>query len=819
MAEKITIAELDIDTDALVKKALETSKSIADLRKENKLLAEQGQKNTEQYLKNEVAVKTLNTEYNQQKKILGQLINENKEFTSTEEALNTALNKENKTIEQTRKNNKELLALRNKIDTTTEAGQKQLTAVNKKLNENNELIKENVSNYEQQKIGIGDYEGAIKRAIPSLGGIIDGLKGAKEGFVAKGQAMKGATAGLGGTTKALKLFRIALISTGIGAIVVALGTLISAFASTQKGIDTINRALAPLKGAFEGIIGVIQDISLNVFGQLGDRFTVIKNGILGGLDSIRLAWNKAFGTQEDVERVQIEIKNRIEETALAQERLNKKNQELKDIMSGATERIKESAKAQQQVQKLTEEIEKAEIKLIKDRSESLRLIKEQNKIAEDTTKTEKEREISAKRAIAETEKILAQEQGIIDLKIKKLELSQSQNDTDREGEKEMAELIAKRNEKETQALEMQTTLTNKLNTIRSQGEAKRQKEADEKLKKQEEEKEKKLAEEQAELDRIKAFDDKKNELQDSLEIQRAEKEREKEEIRLQQEQEKQLEELERLQLNKEEKEELQLLLEEQFREKEKELRKKYIDEEIKEEQRRKKELVSIRNQVFDASVRLFGEETKLGKATLLLKALFSAQESAMELKRITFKKKVAVANSSTAVAEGTAQTAKVGFPQNIPLLIAFATQVAGVISAIKSVSSPTIPKFEKGGLQEIGGKRHSQGGTKFVGEDGTTFEAERGELIGVMSRSASEKFKEFNDYWTPSFGRGNNFGKFESGGLINPVATSIQDKNSQAIDVARMIESQIEKVKIVQVVDDVTDAQVIQTEIRSRADI
>ena len=36
------------------------------------------------------------------------------------------------------------------------------------------------------------------------------------------------------------------------------------------------------------------------------------------------------------------------------------------------------------------------------------------------------------------------------------------------------------------------------------------------------------------------------------------------------------------------------------------------------------------------------------------------------------------------MAEGSAQTAKIGFPQNIPMLIGYAAQAAGIFSAIRS---------------------------------------------------------------------------------------------------------------------------------------
>ena len=79
-----------------------------------------------------------------------------------------------------------------------------------------------------------------------------------------------------------------------------------------------------------------------------------------------------------------------------------------------------------------------------------------------------------------------------------------------------------------------------------------------------------------------------------------------------------------------------------------------------------------------------GAETKAGKAALIAKQILAAQEMIQEARKtITFSSLVA-ARSSAAVAEGTAQTAKIGFPQNIPMLIAYALQAVGIISAISS---------------------------------------------------------------------------------------------------------------------------------------
>ena len=78
-----------------------------------------------------------------------------------------------------------------------------------------------------------------------------------------------------------------------------------------------------------------------------------------------------------------------------------------------------------------------------------------------------------------------------------------------------------------------------------------------------------------------------------------------------------------------------------------------------------------------------GAESKIGKAAFIAQQILNAKALIGEIqKTITFST-LAASRSTVAVAEGTAQTAKVGFPQNIPLLIGYAAQAAGIIGAIR----------------------------------------------------------------------------------------------------------------------------------------
>jgi hypothetical protein len=115
--------------------------------------------------------------------------------------------------------------------------------------------------------------------------------------------------------------------------------------------------------------------------------------------------------------------------------------------------------------------------------------------------------------------------------------------------------------------------------------------------------------------------------------------------------------------------------------------KKESEERIKIEQEEAVKKTQAKEMAFNQAVSIAGAESKLGKALLIAKQIQSAKELAIEVgKTITFSTQAA-ARSTVAIAEGTAQTAKIGFPQNIPMLIGYAAQAVGIFSAIRSATS------------------------------------------------------------------------------------------------------------------------------------
>jgi hypothetical protein len=93
--------------------------------------------------------------------------------------------------------------------------------------------------------------------------------------------------------------------------------------------------------------------------------------------------------------------------------------------------------------------------------------------------------------------------------------------------------------------------------------------------------------------------------------------------------------------------------------------------------------LNTKKQATDAIIGLFGAETEVGRAATVIKQVLAAQEMIMEAKKTIFFGKTALAKGAVAIAEGSAQTAKIGFPQNIPMLIGYAVQAAGIIMAIR----------------------------------------------------------------------------------------------------------------------------------------
>ncbi len=119
---------------------------------------------------------------------------------------------------------------------------------------------------------------------------------------------------------------------------------------------------------------------------------------------------------------------------------------------------------------------------------------------------------------------------------------------------------------------------------------------------------------------------------------------------------------------------------------------------------------NIRNATFDQAVKLAGEDSRLGKAILVAKTILAAKENILEVKKTLLKAQQASteagvdgAKAGSNVATGFSETLKAGFPQNIPLLIAYAAQAIAIISAVKAAVGKTKQAAASAGASGGGG--------------------------------------------------------------------------------------------------------------------
>lgn len=175
-------------------------------------------------------------------------------------------------------------------------------------------------------------------------------------------------------------------------------------------------------------------------------------------------------------------------------------------------------------------------------------------------------------------------------------------------------------------------------------------------------------------------------------------------------------------------------------------------------------------------------------------------------KAAKFMKMLAIAEAVANLQVAATASAKIGFPQNIPMLIGLATQAAGIMSKLKSliIPEPNV-KLAKGGL--IGGKPHSSGGTVFQGSDGSIFEAERGEYLAVVNKHDATRaamLDAINQTHGVPFGK--TTGYFARGGVQMPQPRSDFDRNSTD-DIIRETVATITSIPVVVSERDITTTQ------------
>tara|TARA_R110000744_G_scaffold152955_2_gene267224 strand:+ start:1868 stop:4924 length:3057 start_codon:yes stop_codon:yes gene_type:complete len=329
---------------------------------------------------------------------------------------------------------------------------------------------------------------------------------------ALGAATKGTAGSFNIASKAAKIFKFALAATGIGAIVVILGTLITAILSTQRGADAMTRVMAPLKEVLATIFGLIQKVGLKVFDKLKDaindpgqalkdlgnafkkniinRFTAAVNlvklqgrAMVVSFKALGLGIKKALagvpllGKGIDIDQVNKDLAEVKAETIQIAKEL-KDNliqvgtgldptqiQAIADAGKEFADQMSIAAERGSRIAELTIEIEEADTGLNRAKEKGNRLFEEQKKIAEDVLLTDGQRikaAQEAQRILKETEKIQIDQ---LDRQIKLAKIKTEANDTSLADKKEIEELEAKKEALVATGIGKSIELRNKENAI------------------------------------------------------------------------------------------------------------------------------------------------------------------------------------------------------------------------------------------------------------------------------------------------------------------------------------------------------------------
>lgn len=901
---KVVIAELELDITALLKSTSDLKKEIDELKNTQKDLAASGDKSSEAFVANEAVLKSLNSAYASNIKVIQESGQATKTQADQAQLLTMALNTEATSIAEARQQNQLLNKMRNETNVSTIEGKAQLEALNAKLDENNNFIKANGDQYLQQKINIGNYKEGIKEAFQEMN-IFNGGIG---GFIQRSQEAGGVTnllsnsfggmiQGIMGITRA----SLAFIATPIGAVIAAIGLVVGALVnylkSSQEGIDAVTSVTRPLQAIMSSLIGVLQNVGKFLFEAFSNpkkTLTELYDFVKQNLINRFTAFGKIL--EGIIELDFKKVTNGVLQAGTGVENLTSK------IQNGAKATGKfldEAIKKGQEIDALKKQIERSELAYQRQQIKTNDLIDQQLLISKDTSKSFSERAAASNEIIRLTTELSKKEEEIIQKKIKALQLEYSMKDaksiTIAEQQK-LIDLEKQLDEAQDRGLNARLEQTKVLSGLKKEQEAQAKEAQAKELERQNKAIEAQLTKSRQEIELFKVKESEKSKTaEQQYQFNKQIYDKENADLKLQYDKGKisKLQyETDKLKLSQTFAQqnadtllqfanaELNLFLENN---KSKLIGAKILTDELLAEETRRLELIDkkrIENlakekgvdvakleakklnneQLTIAELEFETEKIKIASETdatiqsnkknleeqikqqkaeqlildneLELAAAQSKQEAAaikaeqdyqneigrfrklLADKKITqdqfdaFKKSAddkkaeldnvrqiqqvqsalgglnniagavgslfgqskelalvqAGINGAMAITSILAQYPKFdgGFAMTAAIIAAGATTVAQV-AKISSAKTPATPKFEKGGIQEIGGKRHSAGGTKFWGEDGTRFEAEAGEGIGILNRNAFASFMDFNNLHSSSR---SNSGFFAGGGII-----------------------------------------------------
>ena len=353
----------------------------------------------------EKAQKELNEQISIQNKVLNDLEKELVELKSTQDAIPkgafyAGMDDLNKKIKETEKNIKlEKLGLKD-LQNQQKDNNNEIKEQTKALKESNKEAKDSIGNFKVMGVSINGIKTSIGKVIPLI----------KTMF---------------GTIKA------GIMSTGIGALLIAFGSLATYFTSTQRGADKLKLALT----------------------GISEAFNVIRDRISTVGEAISLAFSGKFTEASD---------------------------KLKESVTGIVDEIKEEVSVMTALEKRVQALRDAEIQFTVQRAKTRKEIEKARLLAEDETKSQEVRIEALKKALKLEEETTNQE---LELARERVRIQEEQMEISEnlvEDEKKLADFRADVINKETKSFRLQKRVKTEINELNREIEAEEKKIAKEK---------------------------------------------------------------------------------------------------------------------------------------------------------------------------------------------------------------------------------------------------------------------------------------------------------------------------------------------------
>ena len=507
--ERIKLAQVDIDVDALIEKSAEARKRLLEISNEMKSLKDtldKGNISIDEYAKRLTVLTAEQKIQSNELRVYDNLVKghieteakktqSNKKVSGSIKELGAALSQNKLIYQQLSEEEREAADVGGKLLAVIQEQDKKYKELQKSIG-NNQV---DVGNYRQAILdAIGDNSdlgaslNSLTNGFTTLKDKLALVKAPFENYVKYGKlsgpTMEQMSNATNKSATSLKILRGAVISTGIGALVVALGSLIAYFTSTQEGIDKVNKVLTPLKVLFQTLWGVVQ----NVGKALVEAFTHPKQLLLDlGKFMQEQIINRATAIIDAFKGLGNILTGNFKEgfkqvgDAALQAATGVKDVvgKVKEAGKAVSDTIDEAIKRGQRIEEINQKLSASEADFIEQTAKLKQEFKEQNMIAEDTTKTFAEREEAARKSIEIQKKINKLATDRNDLEQELLNLKFASNDTSDADRAELAKKKAELAEQRTAMVEAVTTQNNKVNTIHKAAadeQAKQRKEASDK---------------------------------------------------------------------------------------------------------------------------------------------------------------------------------------------------------------------------------------------------------------------------------------------------------------------------------------------------